>query len=263
MDLPPDKVKLLRQYDDEKKWDMICDQVYLMKIENLYCSVSIDSTLLKMRNNRNEFMPKKRHPTIYASWKRIWTLKPLAVRRRGEWSVVQHRLKSYAIWRFPYVPITSSRFFGKEECWLIRSLILLLSLSLSLRWVREFLNEENQGLDVLIDYLSFRLLMMKYELKVREDNNWEETIKKKLSNGNSVSSSSSPTQADKSVHDKMERTELSSPRLKRASKHVAKLKVEMNWKNFKICSLVSLFIRYLVTRRWANRKMIFTSASCV
>lgn len=26
MDLPPDKVKLLRQYDDEKKWDMICDQ---------------------------------------------------------------------------------------------------------------------------------------------------------------------------------------------------------------------------------------------
>lgn len=29
MDLPPDKVKLLKQYDDEKKWDMICDQVVL------------------------------------------------------------------------------------------------------------------------------------------------------------------------------------------------------------------------------------------
>jgi len=27
MDLPPDKAKLLRNYDDEKKWDMICDQV--------------------------------------------------------------------------------------------------------------------------------------------------------------------------------------------------------------------------------------------
>ena len=27
MDLPPDKAKLLKQYDDEKKWDMICDQV--------------------------------------------------------------------------------------------------------------------------------------------------------------------------------------------------------------------------------------------
>lgn len=30
MDLPPDKAKLLRNYDDEKKWDMICDQVSKM-----------------------------------------------------------------------------------------------------------------------------------------------------------------------------------------------------------------------------------------
>lgn len=27
MDLPPDKAKLLKQYDDERKWDLICDQV--------------------------------------------------------------------------------------------------------------------------------------------------------------------------------------------------------------------------------------------
>jgi len=27
MDLPPDKARFLRQYDDEKKWDIICDQV--------------------------------------------------------------------------------------------------------------------------------------------------------------------------------------------------------------------------------------------
>lgn len=27
MDLPPDKAKLLKGYDDEKKWDLICDQV--------------------------------------------------------------------------------------------------------------------------------------------------------------------------------------------------------------------------------------------
>lgn len=31
MDLPPDKAKLLKQYDDEKKWDIICDQVSLNK----------------------------------------------------------------------------------------------------------------------------------------------------------------------------------------------------------------------------------------
>lgn len=32
MDLPPDKAKLLKQYDDEKKWDIICDQVSRLKI---------------------------------------------------------------------------------------------------------------------------------------------------------------------------------------------------------------------------------------
>ncbi|KAI2565562.1 formin like 3, partial [Homo sapiens] len=26
MNLPPDKARLLRQYDNEKKWDLICDQ---------------------------------------------------------------------------------------------------------------------------------------------------------------------------------------------------------------------------------------------
>ena len=29
MDLPPDKAKVLKNYDDEKKWDLICDQVSL------------------------------------------------------------------------------------------------------------------------------------------------------------------------------------------------------------------------------------------
>ena len=28
MNLPPDKARLLRQYDNEKKWDLICDQVH-------------------------------------------------------------------------------------------------------------------------------------------------------------------------------------------------------------------------------------------
>lgn len=27
MDLPPDKAKLLKNYDDERKWDIICDRV--------------------------------------------------------------------------------------------------------------------------------------------------------------------------------------------------------------------------------------------
>ena len=27
MDLPPDKAKVLKSYDDDKKWDLVCDQV--------------------------------------------------------------------------------------------------------------------------------------------------------------------------------------------------------------------------------------------
>nr|CAH0111898.1 unnamed protein product [Daphnia galeata] len=182
MDLPPDKVKLLRQYDDEKKWDMICDQ---------------------------ERVHAKETPPYYLRKLKTY-LDPKASR-----SSKKRRMVSNS---------TSTQ--------------VLRDLEISLRtnhieWVREFLNEENQGLDVLIDYLSFRLLMMKYELKVREDNDWEESIKKKLSNGSSVSSSTTPIQ-EKSV-DKVEKTELSSPRLKRASKHVAKLKMGESKDDIHVC----------------------------
>jgi hypothetical protein len=33
MDLPMDKAKLLKQYDLEKKWDIICDQVSRLEIK--------------------------------------------------------------------------------------------------------------------------------------------------------------------------------------------------------------------------------------
>lgn len=36
MDLPPDKAKLLKNYDNEKKWDIICDQVNYLIILIIY-----------------------------------------------------------------------------------------------------------------------------------------------------------------------------------------------------------------------------------
>lgn len=30
MDLPADKAKLLKNYENEKKWDIICDQVIIV-----------------------------------------------------------------------------------------------------------------------------------------------------------------------------------------------------------------------------------------
>lgn len=40
MDLPPDKAKLLKNYDDEKKWDIICDQVTVFTEQ---CEISLHS----------------------------------------------------------------------------------------------------------------------------------------------------------------------------------------------------------------------------
>ncbi|ETE74059.1 Formin-like protein 3, partial [Ophiophagus hannah] len=88
MNLPPDKARLLRQYDNEKKWDLICDQKF---------------------------------------------------RRR-----VQESTK------------------------------VLRELEISLRtnhigWVREFLNDENKGLDVLVDYLSFAQCAVMFDFEGLEN----------------------------------------------------------------------------------------------
>lgn len=34
MNLPPDKVRLLRSYDNEKKWELICDQVNVISTDS-------------------------------------------------------------------------------------------------------------------------------------------------------------------------------------------------------------------------------------
>lgn len=44
------------------------------------------------------------------------------------------------------------------------------------RWVREFLNDENHGLDSLIEYLSFRLVMMRHEQASESRNSSEENF---------------------------------------------------------------------------------------
>lgn len=112
MDLPPDKAKLLKSYDDEKKWDLICDQ---------------------------ERVHAKDPPHAYLDRLRTY-LDPRASR-----STRKRKMLSEA-----------------------SSTQVLRDLEISLRtnhieWVREFLSEENQGLDVLVDYLSFTQVMMRRE----------------------------------------------------------------------------------------------------
>ncbi|KFO33476.1 Formin-like protein 3 [Fukomys damarensis] len=101
MNLPPDKARLLRQYDNEKKWDLICDQ---------------------------ERFQVKNPPHTYIQ-----------------------KLQS-----FLDPSVTRKKFRRRVQ----ESTKVLRELEISLRtnhigWVREFLNGENKGLDVLVDYLSF------------------------------------------------------------------------------------------------------------
>jgi hypothetical protein len=110
MDLPPDKAKVLKQYGDQKKWDLICNQ---------------------------ERMHAKEPPSHYLDKLKMY-MDPKASRSSRKRRMLGAR--------------TSTQ--------------LLRNLETSLRtnhieWVREFLNEENAGLDVLISYLSYRQLYMR------------------------------------------------------------------------------------------------------
>ncbi|XP_065141776.1 formin-like protein 3 isoform X5 [Paramisgurnus dabryanus] len=108
MNLPPDKARLLRQYDNEKKWDLICDQ---------------------------ERFQVKNPPHTYIQ-----------------------KLRGYLDPK-----VTRKKFRRRVQ----ESTKVLRELEISLRtnhigWVREFLNDENRGLDILVEYLSFAQCAVMY-----------------------------------------------------------------------------------------------------
>ncbi|XP_023377322.1 formin-like protein 1 [Pteropus vampyrus] len=111
MNLPPDKVQLLSQYDNEKKWELICDQ---------------------------ERFQVKNPPAAYIQ-----------------------KLKSYL-----ETGGVSRKFKRRVQ----ESTQVLRELEISLRtnhigWVQEFLNEENRGLDVLLEYLAFAQCSVTYDME--------------------------------------------------------------------------------------------------
>ncbi|XP_028128307.1 formin-like protein [Diabrotica virgifera virgifera] len=182
MDLPPDKAKLLKSYDYEKKWDIICDQ---------------------------EMVQAKDPPSYYLNKLRTY-LDPKASR--------SHRKRKMV------VDSTSTQ--------------VLRDLEISLRtnhieWVREFLNEENLGLDVLIDYLSFRLGMMRHEQRIAESRTGSE---EKLSTGGQNTLNNTQTTLEKNngyIRAPLDIQE--SPNVKRRSKHVAKLNMGDSKDDIHVC----------------------------
>ncbi|ELV10103.1 Formin-like protein 3 [Tupaia chinensis] len=121
MNLPPDKVQLLSQYDNEKKWELICDQ---------------------------ERFQVKNPPAAYIQ-----------------------KLKSYldtgGVSRKVATDWMSNLGFKRR---VQESTQVLRELETSLRtnhigWVQEFLNEENRGLDVLLEYLAFAQCSVTYDME--------------------------------------------------------------------------------------------------
>ncbi|KAM8815597.1 formin-like protein 1 isoform 2-T3 [Rhynchonycteris naso] len=121
MNLPLDKVQLLSQYDNEKKWELICDQ---------------------------ERFQVKNPPTAYIQ-----------------------KLKSYletgGVSRKVAADWMSNLGFKRR---VQESTQVLRELEISLRtnhigWVQEFLNEENRGLDVLLEYLAFAQCSVTYDME--------------------------------------------------------------------------------------------------
>ncbi|XP_048048882.1 formin-like protein 2 isoform X2 [Megalobrama amblycephala] len=142
MNLPPDKARLLRQYDNEKKWELICDQ---------------------------ERFQVKNPPHTYI-----------------------HKLQSYLD---PAVTRKKFRRRVQESTQVLRELEISLRTN-HIGWVREFLNEENKGLDVLVEYLSFAQYAVTYDgdsFENSTDNSvdkskpWSRSIED-LHGGNSLSS---------------------------------------------------------------------------
>ncbi|XP_052246158.1 formin-like protein isoform X2 [Dreissena polymorpha] len=125
MDLPPDKAKLLKNYDDEKKWELVCDQ------EKVQVKNAPEAYLIQLRTYLDPRSTRSTKVLILS-----FLLSCFCLRRKmlGDTSSTQ----------------------------------VLRDLEISLRtnhieWVREFLSEENQGLDILVDYLSFSQVLMRKE----------------------------------------------------------------------------------------------------
>lgn len=127
---------------------------------------------------------------------------------------------------------------------------VLRDLEISLRtnhieWVKEFLDEENQGLDSLVDYLHFRLTMMRHEQRIQECR--EESTEEQSSIKNSTIASagnnrggeggggnSSDSKSNGFIRPSLDEM-IDSPNLKRRSRHIAKLNMGASTDDIHVC----------------------------
>ncbi|KAL1137587.1 hypothetical protein AAG570_009286 [Ranatra chinensis] len=112
---------------------------------------------------------------------------------------------------------------------------VLRDLEISLRtnhieWVREFLNDDNHGLDSLVDYLSFRLVMMRHEQRQSSLDRMH------VNNSNHSNHSVGHHSHGHNQHQLRPSLDLlDSPGVKRRSRHAAKLKMGDTKDDIHVC----------------------------
>ncbi|XP_045744684.1 formin-like protein 1 isoform X2 [Mirounga angustirostris] len=121
MNLPPDKVQLLSQYDNEKKWELICDQ------EKFQVKNPPTAYIQKLKSYLDTGGASRKGATDWMS--------NLGFKRRVQ-----------------------------ESTQVLRELEISLRTN-HIGWVEEFLNEENRGLDVLLEYLAFAQCSVTYDME--------------------------------------------------------------------------------------------------
>jgi formic-like protein len=114
-----------------------------------------------------------------------------------------------------------------------------------IEWVKEFLDDQNQGLDALVDYLSFRLQMMRYEHQIQQeglDDSQERLpnpMRASTGNINTVHSASQSRLTMMSATGSFNRPGLnellSSPSTKRRSKHIQRLNMGSTTDDIHVC----------------------------
>ncbi|XP_036853096.1 formin-like protein 1 isoform X2 [Manis javanica] len=121
MNLPPDKVQLLSQYDNEKKWELICDQ------ERFQVKNPPSAYIQKLKSYLETGGVSRK---VASDW-----MSNLGFKRRVQ-----------------------------ESTQVLRELEISLRTN-HIGWVQEFLNEENRGLDVLLEYLAFAQCSVTYDME--------------------------------------------------------------------------------------------------
>ncbi|KAL1778993.1 formin 1 isoform X1 [Sigmodon hispidus] len=121
MNLPPDKVQLLSQYDNEKKWELICDQ------ERFQVKNPPAAYIQKLKSYLDTGGVSRK---VAADW-----MSNLGFKRRVQ-----------------------------ESTQVLRELETSLRTN-HIGWVQEFLNDENRGLDVLLEYLAFAQCSVTYDME--------------------------------------------------------------------------------------------------